>query len=60
MYYNTRTMRNKRVGINLERIITQIQNSVNIAKTHLNQHVTMEGEIFSLDRQCEYCTIYFK
>lgn len=56
----TSTMRNIRVGTNLERIIIHIQNSVNSARTHLNEHVTIEGEIISLDKQCEYCKIYFK
>ena len=52
-------MRNIRVGSNLERIIIYIQNNVNRARTHLNDHVTLTGEIISLDKQCEYCKIYF-
>lgn len=52
-------MRSIRVGTNLERIIIYIQNNVNRAKAHLNEHVTIEGEIISLDMQCEYCKIYY-
>ena len=28
------------------------------ARTHLNNHVTMEEEILTLDKNCEYCQIY--
>lgn len=52
-------MRSIRVGTNLERIVIHIQNSISSARTHLNEHVTIEGEIISLDKQCEYCKIYF-
>jgi hypothetical protein len=33
---------------------------VDAAKTHLNRHVTIEEEILTLDKNCEYCQIYFK
>jgi len=56
----TSTMRSIGVGTNLERIIIYIQDSVKRARTHLNEHVTTEGEIVSLDKQCEYCKIFFK
>ena len=37
-----------------------IKNDVDAAKTHLNNHVTTEEEILTLDKDCEYCQIYFK
>jgi hypothetical protein len=37
-----------------------IENDVDAAKTHLNNHVTTEEEILTLDKDCEYCQIYFK
>lgn len=57
---NSSTMRSIGVGANLERIIIHIQNSVNRARTHLNEHVTIDGEIISLDEICEHCKIFYK
>lgn len=57
---HTSKLRNIRVGSNLERIIFHIQDSINIARIHLKEHVTTEGKIISLDEQCEYCVIYYK
>ena len=37
-----------------------IEKDIDAAKTHLNNHVTMEEEILTLDKSCEYCQIYFK
>lgn len=36
-----------------------IKKDVDAARTHLNNHVR-EEEILTLDRNCEYCQIYFK
>ena len=46
---HTSKMRNIRVGSNLEKIMIPIQDSINIARVHLNEHVTTEGKIISLD-----------
>jgi hypothetical protein len=37
-----------------------IEKDIDAAKTHLNDHVTIEEEILTLDKSCEYCQIYFK
>ena len=37
-----------------------IENDVDAAKTHLNNHVTTEEEILTLDKDCEYCQIISK
>jgi hypothetical protein len=37
-----------------------IEKDIDAAKTHLNNHVTTEEVILTLDRNCEYCQIYFK
>jgi hypothetical protein len=37
-----------------------IEKDIDAAKTHLNNHVTIEEEILTLDKSCEYCQIYFK
>ena len=37
-----------------------IEKDIDAAKTHLNNHVTIEEEILTLDKNCEYCQIYFK
>jgi hypothetical protein len=41
-------------------LLKSIENDVDAAKTHLNNHVTTEEEILTLDKDCEYCQIYFK
>jgi hypothetical protein len=37
-----------------------IEKDIDAAKTHLNDHVTIEEEILTLDKSCEYCQIYLK
>jgi hypothetical protein len=37
-----------------------IEKDIDAAKTHLNDHVTIEEEILTLDKNCEYCQIYLK
>jgi hypothetical protein len=37
-----------------------IEKDIDAAKTHLNNHVTIEEEILTLDKSCEYCQIYLK
>jgi hypothetical protein len=37
-----------------------IKKDVDAAKTHLDNHVTIEEKILTLDKNCEYCQIYFK
>jgi hypothetical protein len=34
-----------------------IENDVDAAKARLNNHVTTEEEILTLDKDCEYCQI---
>jgi hypothetical protein len=41
-------------------LLKSIMKDVDAAKTHLNNHVTTEEEILNLDKDCEYCQIYFK
>jgi len=41
-------------------LLESIMKDVESARTHLNNHVTMEAEILNLDKDCEYCQIYFK
>jgi hypothetical protein len=41
-------------------LLKSIIKDVDAAKTHLNNHVTTEEEILNLDKDCEYCQIYFK
>ena len=36
-----------------------IKKDIDQARTHLNNHVR-EEEILTLDKNCEYCQIYFK
>jgi hypothetical protein len=36
-----------------------IKNDIDAARNHLNNHVR-EEEILTLDKNCEYCEIYFK
>ena len=41
-------------------VLTQtIKKDIDAARTHLNNHVR-EEEILALDKNCEYCQIYFK
>jgi hypothetical protein len=37
-----------------------IEKDIDAAKTHLDNHVTTEEQILTLDKNCEYCQIYFK
>jgi len=41
-------------------LLKSIEKNIDAAKTHLNNHVTIEEEILTLDKSCEYCQIYFK
>ena len=41
-------------------LLRSIVKDFDAAKTHLNNHVTIEEEILTLDKNCEYCQIYFK
>ncbi len=36
-----------------------IEKDIDAAKTHLANHVTIEEEVLTLDKSCEYCQIYF-
>jgi hypothetical protein len=37
-----------------------IEKDIDAAKTHLANHVTIEEEVLTLDKSCEYCQIYFR
>ena len=37
-----------------------IKKDINAAKTHLDNHVTAEEQILTLDKNYDYCQIYFK
>jgi hypothetical protein len=41
-------------------LLRSIVKDVDAAKTHLNNHVTIEEQILTLDKNCEYCQICFK
>jgi hypothetical protein len=41
-------------------LLKSIIKDVDAARTHLNNHVTIEEEILTLDKNCEYCQIYIK
>ena len=41
-------------------LLRSIVKDVDAAKNHLNRHVTIDEEILTLDKNCEYCQIYFK
>jgi hypothetical protein len=41
-------------------LVKTIEKEIDTAKTHLNNHVTTEEEILTLDKNCEYCQIYLK
>ena len=41
-------------------LLRSIMKDVEAAKTHLNNHVTTEEQILTLDKDCEYCQIYLK
>ena len=38
-------------------LLRSIVKDVEAAKTHLNNHATIEEEILTLDKNCEYCQI---
>jgi hypothetical protein len=37
-----------------------IEKDIDAAKTPLDNHVATEERILTLDKNCEYCQIYFK
>ena len=37
-----------------------IEKDIDAAKNHLTNHVTIEEEVLTLDKSCEYCQIYFR
>jgi predicted oxidoreductase len=37
-----------------------IEKDIDAAKTHIDNHVSPEEQILTLDKNCEYCQIYFK
>jgi hypothetical protein len=37
-----------------------IKKDIDAPKTHLANHVTIEEEVLTLDKSCEYCQIYFR
>jgi hypothetical protein len=37
-----------------------IKKDIDAAKTPLDNHITTEERILTLDKNCEYCQIYFK
>jgi len=41
-------------------LLKSIVKDVDAARTHLNNHVTIEEQILTLDKNCEYCQICFK
>lgn len=41
-------------------VAKSIEKDIDTARTHLNNHVTAEEEILTLDKNCEYCQIYLK
>jgi len=41
-------------------VVKSIEKDIHTAWIHLNNHVTAEEEILTLDKNCEYCQIYFK
>jgi hypothetical protein len=41
-------------------VAKSIEKDIDVARTHLNSHVTAEEEILTLDKNCEYCQIYLK
>ena len=41
-------------------VAKSIEKDINTARTHLNNNVTPNEEILTLDKDCEYCQIYLK
>jgi hypothetical protein len=41
-------------------VAKSIEKDIDVARTHLNSHVTTEEEILTLDKNREYCQIYLK
>jgi hypothetical protein len=41
-------------------LLRSIVKDIEAAKTHLNNHVTVEKQILTLDKNCEYCLVYLK
>ena len=47
--------------INFRHLLAKIiEKDIDAAKTPLDNHVTTEEQILTLDKNCEYCQIYFK
>jgi hypothetical protein len=47
--------------INFRHLLAKIiEKDIDAAKTPLDNHVTTEERILTLDKNCEYCQIYFK
>jgi hypothetical protein len=54
-YSNERTTSRK-----IEDIVAgSIASELETANSHLRNHVTREGKILGLDKDCEYCLVYF-
>jgi hypothetical protein len=41
-------------------VADSIATELEIANSHLRNHVTREGKILGLDKNCEYCHVYFE
>lgn len=41
-------------------VAKSIEKDIDAARIHLNNHVTTEEKILTLDKNCEYCQIYLK
>ena len=47
--------------INFRHLLAKIiEKDIDAAKTPLDNHVATEERILTLDKNCEYCQIYFK
>jgi hypothetical protein len=45
----------------VEQVISKtIKKDIELANSHMKNHITIQGEILSLDADCEYCKIYFE
>lgn len=51
---------NTRIGNLSENTVSSIRKNIEKARSHLNNHVTENGNVMSLDRKCEYCRIYLQ
>jgi len=57
---NGEARRRKRFRIYENILLKSIEENVDTAKTHLWYHIMTEGKFLNLDKNCEYCQIYFK